>query len=133
MIALLAISVASSAVTMRSHWFALSSTVMSSGLAMVSSLRLSFSFSGSMGSAGAEDLAADAAADVALVLGGRHAALRLRHERAFARVRRRLLRLREDARLLEQRQHVGRRPALDDLAVRDPDEVAVRPDELVAR
>ncbi len=39
---------------------------------------------------------------------------------------------RQHARLLEEREHVGRRPALDDLAVCDANEVAVRPDDLLA-
>src|SRR5580765_4739989 len=55
MIALFAISVASSAVTIRSHWFALSSSVMSSGLAMAFSLLVS-----SVGSGGRWLLLADA-------------------------------------------------------------------------
>src|SRR3954452_8362467 len=130
MIALFAISVASSAVTMRSHWFALSSTVMSSGLAIGSPLRPRWNSDSDARDLRRVGLRTPPARRHAL-LGGRHAPRSgLGNERAFARVRRRLLGLREDAGLLEQRQHVGGCPALDDLAVGDAHEVAVRPDEL---
>src|SRR3954452_3446139 len=115
MIALLAISCASSAVTMRSHWFALSSTVMSSGLAMGL-------LSQTLERAHARKLRVSAGSGTARV--GTSRELRLGNERALPRMRRRLLGLREDAGLLEQRQHVRRRPALDDLAVGDAHEVA---------
>src|SRR5437762_14337877 len=97
MIALLAISVESSAVTIRSHWFALSSCWMSSGFAMSSSLS------------------------------------RLRRYGLFAAHAGLAARRREHAGLLEEGEHVARRPALDDPAAREPHEVAVGPDDLVAR
>src|SRR6266545_459733 len=93
MIALFAISTGSVEAKIRSNWFALSSTVMSSGFAMwLAPLDLGSGVGSNLTSAG------------------------------------------EHAGLLEQRQRVGGHPALDDAAVGDPDEVAVRAgDERVGR
>src|SRR5690349_19733756 len=82
----------------RSHWFALSSRVMSSGRAIAASLPLS------------RPLAAGSSV-----------------------MRLLLWRLRERVDLLQERQHVRGDPALDDPAARDPHEVAVRPDDVLAR